>query len=409
MDRKRPAQPSSQTELGRRAFLSGLAGSLLVGVGFEAAAARGSAGPLYVGCRADDAERHFATGFRADGRMVFDVPLAGRGHGAAFRPAPAHCVVFARRPGTFAVVIDIERGEALCRIDAAGGRHFYGHGAFSPDGRHLFTSENDFEAGRGVIGIRDAGDGYRQIGEVASHGVGPHEVTLMPDGATLAVANGGIRTHPDMDRAKLNLDTMQPSLAYLDLASGRLQDAFGLAPDLHRLSIRHLTVNRDGLVAMAMQYEGSKRDRVPLVGLHDGGAIRLLEAPAAIERRMRHYAGSIAFDQGGRLLAVSCPRGSLITFWDAETGRLVDDVEVPDGCGVAAADAPGKFVITGGRGDVLSVEPGRGKRAPVVVAGQTATAWDNHLARAPVQRGQLASSPPSTFKSSKGYQELEKL
>jgi hypothetical protein len=129
-----------------------------------------------------------------------------------------------------------------------------------------------------VIGIRDADDGYRQVGEFASHGVGPHEVTLMPDGATLVAANGGIRTHPDRERAKLNLDTMAPSLAYLDLASGRLCDAFGLAPRLHRLSIRHLAVNQDGLVAAAMQYEGSKRDRVPLVGLHDGGAIRLLEA-----------------------------------------------------------------------------------------------------------------------------------
>ena len=166
-----------------------------------------------------------------------------------------------------------------------------------------------------MVGIRDAEDGYRQIGEFASQGIGPHELVLMPDGATLAVANGGIRTHPDNDRA-MNLDTMQPSLAYLDLASGRLRDAFGLAARLHRLSIRHLAVNRDGLVAVAMQYEGSRRDRVPLVGLHDGGALRLLDAP---RHRAAHapVRGSIAFDQGGRLLAVSCPRGNLITFWDA--------------------------------------------------------------------------------------------
>jgi hypothetical protein len=54
-----------------------------------------------------------------------------------------------------------------------------------------------------VLGVRDATDGYRQIGELASFGVGPHELVLMPDGATLAVANGGIRTHPGRDRAKL--------------------------------------------------------------------------------------------------------------------------------------------------------------------------------------------------------------
>lgn len=381
MDRTPPAPPPADAS--RRAFLSSVAGSLLVGLGFRAAAARGGAGPLYVGCRADDAERYFTTGFREDGRVVFDLPLPGRGHGAAFRPTAPHCVVFARRPGSFAIVIDVDRGEALYRIDAAPGRHFYGHGAFSPDGRHLFTSENDFGAGRGVIGIRDGDDGYRQIGEFASHGIGPHEVLLMPDGATLVAANGGIRTHPDNDRAKLNLDTMQPSLAYVDLASGALVDAFGLESRLHRLSIRHLAVNHDGVVALAMQYEGDKRDRVPLVGLHDGGAIRLLDAPVAIERRMRQYAGSVAFDQAGGLLAVSCPRGNLITFWDARTGCLVDRMDVADGCGVAPGDAPGGFVLTGGRGEVVRVEPGRGGRTPVAVAGQSETAWDNHLTMAP--------------------------
>ena len=47
-----------------------------------------------------------------------------------------------------------------------------------------------------MIGVRDAQDGYRQIGELPSDGIGPHEATLMPDGKTLVVANGGIRTHP---------------------------------------------------------------------------------------------------------------------------------------------------------------------------------------------------------------------
>jgi hypothetical protein len=143
MERTKPMQPPQTPELPRRAVLTGAAGGLLVALGFRAAKARGSAGPLYVGCRSDEAERYFTTGFGADGDVVFDIPLPGRGHGAAFRPAAAQCVVFARRPGTFAVVIDLDRAEALYRIDAAACRHFYGHGAFSPDGRHLFTSEND--------------------------------------------------------------------------------------------------------------------------------------------------------------------------------------------------------------------------------------------------------------------------
>ena len=40
----------------------------------------------------------------------------------------------------------------------------------------------------------------------------------MSDGRTIAVANGGIATHPDFDRVKLNLATMEPSLVRLDAA-----------------------------------------------------------------------------------------------------------------------------------------------------------------------------------------------
>ncbi len=366
---------------GRRGFLLSLAGSALVGFGLRAAAARGSAGPLYVGCRIDADGRYFTSGFRADGRTVFDLELPGRGHAISFRPGSAQCVVYARRPGRFAVVLDAAEGAALERIDAAPGRHFYGHGAFSPDGRHLLTTENDYEAGRGVIGVRDALDGYRQVGELPSGGIGPHEATLMPDGKTLAIANGGVRTHPDYDRLELNLDSMTPSLAYLEVASGRALGEVRLAQGLHQLSIRHVAVNAAGLVAVAMQYEGSRRDQVPLIGLdHGRGEIRLLEAPPAIQRRMRQYTGAIAFDQSGELLAVSSPRGNLFTFWDAGTGSLVHHVELADGCGLTPAEAPGAFIVSDGRGEVLRVEPRAGRQAPIPIADRLVTPWDNHLA-----------------------------
>ena len=367
-------------EFGRRGFLLSLAGSALAGFGLRAAAARGSAGPLYVGCRIDDDGRYFTSGFRADGQTVFDLQLPGRGHAISFRPGSAHCVVYARRPGRFAVVLDAAEGVALQRIDAAAGRHFYGHGTYSADGRYLLTTENDYDAGRGVIGVRDALDGYRQLSELPSFGIGPHEATLLPDGKTLAIANGGVRTHPDYDRLELNLDSMAPSLAYLELADGRMLGAVQLPQRLHQLSIRHVAVNAAGLVAVAMQYEGSKRDRVPLVGLHDGqGEIRLLEAPPEILRRMRRYTGAIAFDPGGELLAVSSPRGNLFTFWDARSGGLLHHVELADGCGLTPAETTGAFIVSDGRGQILRVEPRAGRQSPIPIADRLVTPWDNHL------------------------------
>ena len=44
-------------------------------------------------------------------------------------------------------------------------RHFYGHGVFASDGHLLFTTENDFAAEAGVIGIWDVTGGFKRIGE----------------------------------------------------------------------------------------------------------------------------------------------------------------------------------------------------------------------------------------------------
>ena len=144
------------------------------------------------------------------------VALPGRGHDVAVRPqrlgGSAEVVAFARRPGRFAVAFSTNSTRQPFHFFAKEDRHFYGHGVFSPNGKLLFTTENDFENGVGVIGIRDATDDYKQIGEFASFGIGPHDMALLDDGITLVVANGGLETSPETGRQILNLTEMEPSL-----------------------------------------------------------------------------------------------------------------------------------------------------------------------------------------------------
>ncbi|MEZ5933654.1 MAG: DUF1513 domain-containing protein [Alphaproteobacteria bacterium] len=363
----------------RRALLGAAGGGLLASLALRWAEVRGDAGPLYVACHADPEGRHFVAGFQTDGQLRFDLALPDRGHAMAFRERAAEVVVFARRPGRFAVVIDYEEGVALRRIDAPEGRHFYGHGAFSPDGRTLFATENDYASGDGMVGIYDATDGYRRIGEHRSHGIGPHELVLMPDGRTLAVANGGIRTHPDHDRAKLNLDTMTPSLVFTDLADGGLQGELRLPEPLHQLSIRHLALLADGRIAIAMQYEGGKRDRVPLVAIADGRGIATLSAPEPVQRRMRHYGGSVAVDPSGRMIAVSAPRGGLVTFWDGVERRYVGAADLEDGCGVAPGGQADRFLLTSGGGDVVEADARSGETIALRPQRLDQASFDNHL------------------------------
>ncbi len=306
----------------------------------------------------------------------WSLDLPGRGHGGAIRPGHAHCVIFARRPGTFAIVADRTDGRLLHTLSSPAGRHFYGHGCFSADGRHLYTTENDFDGECGVIGLWDASDGYRRIAEFESFGIGPHDIRMMPDGKTLVVANGGILTHPDTGRHKLNIPDMEPSLVFLDRRDGRRLQTCVLPREMRKLSIRHLAVGRDGTVFAAMQYEGPSEDHPPLIVKVYRDRPTLMSAPPGVQKDMKNYCGSIALDISGRIAAATCPRGNMVTFWTAD-GEFSHTVEIRDGCGIAAGSSTGEFLLSGGAGDLVFYNARERKVRHRNV--DRSRRWDNHI------------------------------
>lgn len=336
---------------------------------------------LYAACRRGAEGTYSAALFSLRGDLR-SIPLPGRGHDVAVRPGTGEVIVFARRPGRFAISFSADKALAPLRFNSKADRHFYGHGVFSPDGRLLYTSENDYEAGVGVIGVRDAGDGYRQIGEFSSYGVGPHDLALLSDGRALVVANGGLETSPESGRQILNLAEMQPSLVYIDVLTGDLMEKHLLAKELHQLSIRHLTVAAGDRVAFGCQYKGAQSALPALVGFHDRGQEpQLFHAPDDVQRGLKNYIGSLAVDKSGEVVAASAPRGDMITFWRAADGSFLGRRQLADGCGVAAGVGRHGFLMTSGAG-VICVG-----RAPDVPAAKTDTAiktayhWDNHAVR----------------------------
>ena len=64
---------------------------------------------------------------------------------------------------------------------------------------------------------------------------------------------GGIQTHPDSGRTKLNLPFMRPNLAYLDVNSGAMLDVVALPGALRMNSLRHVAIDATGRVAVAAQ------------------------------------------------------------------------------------------------------------------------------------------------------------
>ncbi|WP_299924496.1 DUF1513 domain-containing protein [uncultured Pelagimonas sp.] len=299
---------------------------------------------------------------------LFRLPLPSRGHAAAAHPTRPEAVGFARRPGTYALVIDCRNGAISAQMQAPEGRHFYGHGAFSADGSVLFTTENDFEAGRGVIGVWDAKRSYRRIGEFDSGGVGPHELSLMPDGQALIVANGGIDTHPDSGRAKLNIPTMRPNLSLIGL-DGTILDMAEPPVALRRNSIRHLDVRADGRVAFGMQWQRDIHTTPPLVGTYTVGQGPVIAPENAIWRNMHAYVGSVSFVRGGTRIAVTSPRGGVVVELDADSLEPLASHLQSDVCGVSTRD--GHVVTTTGQGELFLDERRMGQIREL--------AFDNHL------------------------------
>ncbi|MCA0203112.1 MAG: DUF1513 domain-containing protein [Proteobacteria bacterium] len=347
----------------RRAFLAGLAA---LAAPLPSWADAGN--PLWLACAREADGGHALFGLGAEGADTFRLPLPARGHAGAAHPARPEAVVFARRPGTWALVLDCGSGALLRRLTPPVGMQFNGHGAFAADGTRLYTVEQRAADSQGFLGLWDSD--YRRIGQIETGGIGPHEVLrLSPNasgGDVFVVANGGIATDPT-DRTKLNLPTMAPSLAYVE--DDRITERVALPEALRFNSIRHLAHEGDTL-AFAMQWEGDAALSVPLLGLHRRGAAPLLaEAPGPEQTLMQGYAGSVAIS--GHEVAITSPRGGRMHRFSL-TGAFLGVTTRADVCGLAPCE--GGFLTTDGGGGILRVEGGIAR--PL---GLRPRAWDNHV------------------------------
>jgi hypothetical protein len=357
-------------QLDRRAFMASLASSAALFAFPQGAAAFEP--ECFAASRRDDTGNFSAALFTLSGDLRV-VELPERGHDVTRKPDGSEWVAFARRPGRFGVAIPID-GRPPVWFASKPDRHFFGHGVYSADGKLLYTTENDYEHAAGVIGVRDATDSYRQIGEFSAHGMEPHDVALLGDGKILVIANGGIETHPDHGAEELNLGEMQPSLVYLDLETGDLLEEQKLPPALHQLSIRHLAVASRDTVAFGCQYRGPEEDAPALVGFHARGEEPVIvEAPVDTQMGLRNYIGSIDADRSGGIVAASAPKGGLVTYWDVAACRYLGVSSLSDGCGLAPTHKSARFLLTSGEGWLVTADAGGGAQRQM-----SDFQWDNH-------------------------------
>ncbi|WP_026145525.1 DUF1513 domain-containing protein [Pseudomonas asplenii] len=331
--------------------------------------------PLLLSARDDSDGGHYAVGYRLDGQKVFATRVSQRCHDIINHPSLPLAVFIARRPGTESYLIDLRDGRLLQTLVSQPNRHFYGHAVIHKSGDWLYATENDTrDPGRGLLGVyRFDGERLVHAGEIPTHGIGPHQVSWMPDGETLIVANGGIRTEAE-SRVDMNLDAMEPSLVLVQ-RDGTLLSKETLAQPMN--SIRHLGVAADGTIVAGQQFMGPSHEPSELLAIKRPGQ-PFAAFPVAEQQlqAMGHYTASVAVHSALRLVALTAPRGNRFFIWELDSGQLRLDAHLLDCAGVGAV--PDGFVVTSGQGRCRFYDC-RQQELTAKPLDLPAGLWDNHL------------------------------
>ena len=316
---------------------------------------------------------HGASGINPQGNRLWQLPLPERCHGGCFTPARDRVLVFERRPGWQFHVIRSAEGTLERSIQAEDGEHFYGHGVFSPDGRYLYATINRYQHAEGVIGVFDREQAFRRVDTFPLAGIGPHEVRLHPDGETLVIALGGIETHPDYERIKLNLDTMAPALVLMDRRSGDIRARF--QPSHHQLSLRHLDVTPAGEIYAGYQFQGPSHQTQPLVTRYRKGTFTEINFGDELVPQLNQYIASVAAHPQDGTVAVTAPKGGLAVVFRGTTGEILQTPAIADCAGVLPL-AGGGFLVSSGRGGLYRISA---DEADAHAVASTDLWWDNHF------------------------------
>jgi hypothetical protein len=321
---------------------------------------------------------YFLTALNDKNHILFQHQLPFRGHAVAISHRHQRIFCISRRPKSTINIVDFS-GNLAQHITIPPERHLYGHAICDNSGEYLYTTENNIRDGSGRISIWDIRNQTTLLTTLSSYGIGPHDITLSHDQQYLIVANGGIHTHPQSGRKKLNLDTMSPSLVFIDRFTGKLHKYLQLPPHCQHNSIRHLAMDFQGNVFIALQNQLKSNPNEVLLARYDKKESRLipLQVPAHLATRLQGYIGSIAIDHSQSIIGATSPRGNCVLFYSV-SGDFLYHLDSRDVCGIQAGNTAGEFIFSNGKGEIIHCLAS--KTLSTLSTQQCKNIyWDNHL------------------------------
>ena len=261
------------------------------------------------------------------------VDLPNRPHGLMHLQDDDYLVI-ARRPGDWMMRLNVRTGKTA-RFWQEADRHLNGHSAVFGD--FLYTTETDVlrGGGGGVLGVRNRST-FELLDVWSTHGRDPHEMLVIEQGGFgikepfLLVANGGIPTHADMGRTRLNLLDMDSSVVALQPSTGELLKKWVLNDP--QLSLRHMANHSSGIVGIAMQAQhdnAEQRNATSVLALLDAQGLHTVPESTG----MKGYAGDIAATLEG--FAISCGKSNTALRFDVQ-GKCLGRFAAESACALAA-------------------------------------------------------------------------
>jgi hypothetical protein len=309
---------------------------------------------------------------RGDSR-TFDMGFFG--HGLAVHPLEPWRAVMFEKKGPGACEMDLRAGRVLRPLTTPKSRAFYGHGAYSRDGKLLYATENELETGDGLVAVRDASS-LRELGRFPTYGKSPHDCRLIDEGQTLAITNGG----GTIDEASL------PSVTFVDVRSEKLEER--LTFETPRINAGHLALSRSrDLVTISAPRDGLPKTALGGVSIRVGsGPFSTMSEPAPVVERMVGESLSLCIDESTGIVGVTNPDGNVVTFWNLRERRFVKNLDLPAPRGIAQTLDGEHLVLSYGAGTLTLIDPrslnpvAEGRVASSMLSGSHIVTWANPAA-----------------------------
>ncbi|MBX3459953.1 MAG: DUF1513 domain-containing protein [Planctomycetes bacterium] len=291
-----------------------------------------------------DHVEEYATGKRKVDRL----PIAFPGHAVVPHPTQPHLAAVFQKWGPGACEVDLVERKVTRPITTVPERMFYGHGAWSSDGKLLYAVEStDPKLGpyEGSVVVRDAGN-LRIMAEFPTYGMQPHDCHLLDDGRTLGITNGGgppggnepgCVTFVDIQtQALLEKVTIPELMAGHLMTSGRSSKgdlAVGCTPHSPPGTGPEGFKTVPG--GLALRAAGSKD-------------LKLMRQPATVTGKMLGETLSLAIHERRGIAGATNPAGNIATFWKVATGELIKSFELPVARGIGLTLDNTHFLVSYG-------------------------------------------------------------